>query len=135
MKTRSMRIRMLVLVMAGALCCARPVDHSIAEGTYVSPEGSESVTVDGGTMRFVVKHGRYEGMTLDKACSYFLSEDGRIRAYPMSSVEAVNGVGYWDWYWEQDRIVQVDRNNVRKHFVRRDRGAVTKAAPDPSHPG
>ena len=61
---------------------------------------------------------KYKGekILLDKKFDYKLLKDGKIHFSPLTSAEAVFGIGQFKWYWEKDKIVQINRVKEKKLF-------------------
>jgi hypothetical protein len=100
---------MSVVLLAGMGGCP-PDAHLIIEGVYVSPSNDESVSVAETQVRFHIRGG---GLRQDRILDhtypeYTVMDDGEIRPGPMTSDDAAAGVGWFDWYWDGENIVQKD---------------------------
>ena|SRR6185295_11345707 len=98
--------------------CSCERDHcTIIDGTYVGATGDETIEVHACEMRLRVKPrdtGGKNDSLIERQYSYTVLEDGRIDFSAMASTDAVYGVGGFDWYWKEGRIVQQVRFPTEK---------------------
>ena len=96
----------MALTMTG---CARPY-RPIPDGEYSTPPGDDHVSVhDGHILLHVLPwNGGRHPRDSDTTYQYTVLPDSRIVICTMTSAEAVNGIGGFDWLWDGERIVQKD---------------------------
>ncbi len=82
--------------------------HPIIQGTYLSPSGDESVSVSGTEIHFHIRGG---GLRRDRILDhtypqYSVWNDGSINPSPMTSDDAGGGIGWFEWIWDGEKILQ-----------------------------
>lgn len=81
-----------------------PDYHPISVGTYFTDDlPGEEIVVLQSEIRFFI---RVNKDFVDRKYKYTVLPDGRIQPYPMTSSDAIFGVGMYDWYWDGNTIIQ-----------------------------
>ena len=94
-----------LLVTLSACGNSEPV---IPNGTYMTSDMKETITVDGANIRFRVLAGEDRTKMIDRSCEYSVWPDGRLQPHPLASQEVLTGIGKFDWRWDGQAIVQSD---------------------------
>ena len=82
-------------------------DRLLPRGKYISDENQEYVIVSGAEVKFHLFDIEQQ-VFLKKRYKHSIYSDGRIQFYPNTSVEAVYGIGRYDWFWKGDKIERID---------------------------
>jgi len=86
---------------------------TIPEGRYEDPTGDESVSVQDDQITFdIVLIGKKAGQRFQRTYSYRLRPNGLLQPYPVRSVDAVFGIGNFEWVWDGSTLAQ---NNKSTH--------------------
>jgi hypothetical protein len=109
MDSRVMTIYRVFLIAVFLTACLAD-KRLILEGSYQNPLSDEYVTVQKSKIRFHINLRNEKGeKLLDQEYQYYsVWTNGRILPRPLRSVDAVYGVGRYDWYWNGEAILRKD---------------------------
>lgn len=93
---------LLVCLFVTACATTRPLPPV---GEYVGEGGERVRILAGERIEFDVS---IQGTPIQRSFDYDVDLAGRIYPHPMTSVEAVDGVGRVEWLWKDDEIVAWD---------------------------
>ncbi len=95
---------------------------SIPDGLYITSTGNETVEINGGQVTFHIELiGKHAGQMFDRSYKYRLRTNGQFHPYPVRSVDAVFGIGKFEWLWDGTHIVQKNSttDEVMQEFSRK----------------
>jgi hypothetical protein len=117
-------LAVIATAMSELVCRYVPDRHPIAEGTYRSAGGDETLFVSSDRIRFQIRRGGTRSSErLDLTYEYTVQADGNIEPFPMRSVEIFTGVGRFNWHTDGESIRQDDpKGQLAPRFYKRESG-------------
>tara|TARA_B100000767_G_C19288714_1_gene338482 strand:- start:23 stop:391 length:369 start_codon:yes stop_codon:yes gene_type:complete len=83
------------------------VEEIITPGEYAVADSREFIFINGNTIKFHL-YDKKNSVFFEKEYKYSLLADGKIQPYPMTSVDAIYGIGKFDWYLKEGDIHMKD---------------------------
>jgi hypothetical protein len=95
--------------------------HPIPVGSYCF--GIECLLVAQSKISFHIKLDKQIDEMITREYKYTVLSDGRIQPFPLRSVDAVLGVGKFDWYWDGQNINRTNpKTNETDLFLENKKG-------------
>jgi hypothetical protein len=94
------------VVIFGCSVKTQPLPSAV----YRADDGSQSIVVQGKRIRFIVRLDANQANLFDRTYdNHSIWDNGRIQPFPMRDVDAVLGIGKFDWFWDGTNITRTNR--------------------------
>lgn len=101
------RILLLQLFLTCFVSSCATAEEIIIPGKYSVTDSREFIFINGNTIRFHLYDDK-NGAFFEKEYKYSLLSGDKIQPYPMTSVDAIYGIGKYDWYLKEGDIHMKD---------------------------